>query len=90
MLAYVFWHRPYSWIDQKAYEQSLVRFQAELMREPPPGLIGASTFAISAVPWLSGRRLAHQLGLEANERLLVGFLVDPRIRPVPEDIGEHR
>lgn len=55
MLAYVFWHRPYPQVEQKAYEGSLVRFQAELMREPPPGLIGASTFAIGAVPWLSGR-----------------------------------
>jgi hypothetical protein len=55
MLAYVFWHRPYPHVEQKAYEGSLVRFQADLMREPPPGLIGAATFAINAVPWLSGR-----------------------------------
>jgi hypothetical protein len=55
MLAYVFWHRPFPQVEQKAYERSLVRFQTELMREPPPGLIGASSFAIGAVPWLGGR-----------------------------------
>jgi hypothetical protein len=56
MLAYVFWHRPNPQIEQKAYEASIVRFQADLTRDPPPGLIGASSFAISAVPWLPGER----------------------------------
>jgi hypothetical protein len=55
MLAYVFWHRPYSQVEQKAYEGSIVRFQDDLKREPPPGLIDASSFAIGAVPWLGGR-----------------------------------
>jgi hypothetical protein len=55
MLAYIFWHRPYPQIEQKAYEDSIMRFQGELARQPPPGLIGASSFAISAVPWLGGQ-----------------------------------
>jgi hypothetical protein len=57
MLAYVFWHRPYPQVEQKAYEGSIVRFQAELAREPPPGFISAASFAIGAVPWLSGERV---------------------------------
>ena len=51
----MFWHRPYPQVETTAYEQSIVRFQADLTREPPPGLIGASSFAIGAVPWLGGR-----------------------------------
>lgn len=54
MLAYIFWHRPSPQAELKAYEASIVRFQADLAREPPPGFIGASSFAISAVPWLPG------------------------------------
>ena len=52
MLAYVFWHRPHQHIDSKAYESAMIRFQAELMRRPPPGLIGAWSHHIDAVPWL--------------------------------------
>ena len=52
MLAYVFWHRPHQHIDSKAYESAMMRFQAELMRHPPPGLIGAWSHRIDAVPWL--------------------------------------
>jgi hypothetical protein len=55
MLAYIFWHRPNPQIEQKAYEASIVRFQADLAREPPPGFIGASSFAIGAVPWLGNQ-----------------------------------
>jgi hypothetical protein len=54
MLAYVFWHRPSPQVDQKAYEASIVRFQTDLAGDPPPGFIGASSFAISAIPWLPG------------------------------------
>jgi hypothetical protein len=54
MLAYIFWHRPYPQVEQKAYEASLVRFQSELARHPSPGFIGAWSYRIGAVPWLSG------------------------------------
>ena len=52
MLAYVFWHRPHERTDSKTYEAAIMRFQAELMRRPPPGLIGAWSHRIDAVPWL--------------------------------------
>ena len=52
MLAYVFWHRPYPNIDSRQYEESIVRFQGDLSRQPPPGFIGASSFQIGPVPWL--------------------------------------
>jgi hypothetical protein len=52
MLAYVFWHRPYPHIDGKTYEDAITRFQRDLSRYPPPGLISAASFRIEAVPWL--------------------------------------
>jgi hypothetical protein len=53
MLAYVFWHRPLSQADRRNYEASVVRFQAELAKHPPPGFIRAGSFAIGPMPWLS-------------------------------------
>lgn len=52
MLAYIFWHRPYPQIEAKPYEESIVRFQSDLSRQPSPGLIGAASFRIEPVPWL--------------------------------------
>jgi hypothetical protein len=52
MLAYVFWHRPHADADRTRYEDSLLRFQAQLGEEKPPGFIAASSFRIEAVPWL--------------------------------------
>jgi hypothetical protein len=52
MLAYVFWHRPHAGVDPADYERAMMRFQAELTRRPPPGLIGAWSHRIDAVPWL--------------------------------------
>jgi hypothetical protein len=52
MLAYIFWHRPFAHIDRKRYEESIVRFQAALAEEKPPGFIAVVSFRIEAVPWL--------------------------------------
>lgn len=55
MLAYVFWHRPFAHIDRARYEDAIVRFQAELARQKPPGFISAVSFRIEAVPWLDNQ-----------------------------------
>ena len=55
MLAYVFWHRPRPQTERSLYETAIVRFQRDLTGRQPPGLIGATSFAIEAVPWLSDR-----------------------------------
>ena len=55
MLAYVFWHRPYQKVDRVSYETAILRFQAALNRRPPPGLIGACSHRIEAVPWLGNQ-----------------------------------
>lgn len=52
MLAYVFWHRPRPNADIKLYEETLLRFQAELGRSPPPGFLAAASYRIEPVPWL--------------------------------------
>jgi hypothetical protein len=59
MLAYVFWHRPFAHVDRGRYEASILRFQAALARQKPPGFMAAVSFRIEAVPWL-----AHQAGCE--------------------------
>ena len=56
MLAYIFWHRPDPQIEERTYEESIMRFYGELGSHPPPGFISASSFAIGAVPWLDGER----------------------------------
>lgn len=53
MLAYVFWHRPYADADRKHYEDALLRFQAQLAQEKPPGFVAAAAFRIEPVPWLN-------------------------------------
>lgn len=52
MLAYIFWHRPLPDADRNRYEDAILRFQAALAKEPPPGFIAATSFRIEAVPWL--------------------------------------
>src|SRR5262245_2819527 len=52
MLAYVFWHRPSPAIERAAYEEGMRRFQAALLQRPSPGLTGARSWRIAAVPWL--------------------------------------
>jgi hypothetical protein len=53
MLAYVFWHRPFAHIDRQDYEEAVLRFQAELDRQKPPGFLSAVSFRIEPVPWLN-------------------------------------
>lgn len=52
MLAYVFWHRSYPQVEPATYENSIMRFQEALSRNPSPGLDGAASWRIEAVPWL--------------------------------------
>jgi hypothetical protein len=52
MLAYVFWHRPHPHVERPAYEDKMRHFQQALLQNPSPGLIGAASWRIDAVPWL--------------------------------------
>jgi hypothetical protein len=54
VLAYIFWHRPYPQIEERTYEESIMRFHGELGSHAPPGFISSWSFAIGAVPWLGG------------------------------------
>lgn len=72
MLAYVFWHRPHPHVERQRYEAAIVRFQAELTRRPPPGLIGAWSHRIDAVPWLG-----DQAGYEDWCLLQGSWAMDP-------------
>ena len=72
MLAYVFWHRPLSQADHTKYEASIVGFQTELAKHPPPGFIAAASFAIGPVPWLS-----DQPGYEDWYLLEASWAMDP-------------
>lgn len=55
MLAYLFWHRPYSGVEVKRYEDALTDFQRRLADQPPPGFHAAGSYRIPAVPWLGNR-----------------------------------
>lgn len=72
MLAYLFWHRPVSQADRSKYEASIVRFETELAKHPPPGFISAHTFAIGPVPWLS-----DQPGYEDWYLIEASWAMDP-------------
>ncbi len=52
MLAYLFWHRPFSHVDRKIYEEALMRFQSDLAAAKPAGFISAASFQIEPVHWL--------------------------------------
>jgi hypothetical protein len=77
MLAYIFWHRPYPNIERQRYEQAIVRFQNDLAGSKPPGFIGATSFQIEAVPWLS------DLPGYEDWYLLVGTWAMPRSMRLP-------
>jgi len=72
MLAYIFWHRPFANIDRGRYEESIVRFQAALARQKPPGFIATVSFRIEAVPWLG-----DQAGYEDWYVLEGSWAMDP-------------
>jgi hypothetical protein len=55
MLAYLFWHRPYSTTTAKQYEEALLRFQQHLRQQDPPGFRGSASFRVAALPWLGNR-----------------------------------
>ena len=55
MLAYIFWHTPFSDIDVREYETALLGFHTDLAAAPPAGLEASATYRISEVPWLNGR-----------------------------------
>ena len=54
MLAYIFWHVPFSDIDVREYETALLDFHTDLAAAPPGGLEASATYRISEVPWLNG------------------------------------
>lgn len=54
MLAYIFWHTPFSDIDVREYETALLDFHMDLAAAPPAGLEGSATYRISEMPWLNG------------------------------------
>lgn len=56
MIAYLFWHVPFSNIPSSGYEAALLAFHADIAGAPPPSLVASGAFHISAVPWLDGRR----------------------------------
>jgi hypothetical protein len=72
MLAYIFWHRPSPQIEQKAYEDAIVRFQSDLAGSPPPDFHGAWSHRIEPVPWLGG-----QPGYEDWSLLEGSWAIDP-------------
>jgi hypothetical protein len=55
MLAYLFWHRPYSTTTAQQYEEALLRFQQHLRQQDPPGFHGSGSFRVAALPWLGNR-----------------------------------
>ncbi len=55
MLAYIFWHRPYSATIVNQSEEALLRFQQHLRQQDPPGFRGSASFRVAALPWLGNR-----------------------------------
>lgn len=55
MLAYLFWHVPFTEIEPSAYEAALIKFHRHLAASPPPGFERSISYRISAVPWLNNR-----------------------------------
>jgi hypothetical protein len=54
VLAYLFWHRPASGVEQDRYEQALERFHRSLAHSPPSGFHGSAAFRVGELPWLGG------------------------------------
>jgi len=72
MLAYIFWHRPFSQVARERYEEAIVRFQSDLARQPPPGFVTAASYSIEPVPWLG-----NQAGYEDWCILQGSWAMDP-------------
>jgi hypothetical protein len=51
MLAYVFWHWRYPYVDKTAYQQHLIKFHDALQAQKPPGFHYSAIFRIEHVPW---------------------------------------
>jgi hypothetical protein len=56
MIAYIFWHVPLAEVSSEDYRTALLNFQADLAKDPSPGLLSCATYRISEVPWLRGAR----------------------------------
>jgi hypothetical protein len=54
ILAYIFWHTPFSGTDLREHEMALLDFRTDLAAAPPEGLKASATYQISEVPWLNG------------------------------------
>jgi hypothetical protein len=90
MLAYIFWHRPNANVEAARYEAGLIRFQQALARRPPPGFLGATSFAIEPVPWLSDHAgYEDWYLLEASWALdpLSAFAIAGAMRPSHDDVA---
>lgn len=55
MLAYLFWHHPYTTTTATQYEEALICFQQRLGQQQPPGFRGSASFRVAALPWLNDR-----------------------------------
>lgn len=55
MLAYLFWHVPFTDVDACDHEAALLGFHGHLASAPPQGLEGSAAYRISEVPWLNDR-----------------------------------
>lgn len=52
MLAYIFWHRPWDYIEAAAYERDLIGFHETLAGIDLEGFRGSATFRVEGAPWV--------------------------------------
>ena len=52
MLAYVFWHWRYPYVDKASYQQHLIDFHVALRAQKPAGFHYSTVFQVEHVPWI--------------------------------------
>lgn len=60
MLAYVFWHWPFTDVDRESYEEGLREFHRSLSAHKPVGFQYSAAFRINNVPWLPTNTTAYE------------------------------
>jgi hypothetical protein len=60
MLAYVFWHWRYPYVDKAVYQQRLIDFHETLRTQKPSGFQYSTVFQIEHVPWAGGDAEVHE------------------------------
>lgn len=60
MLAYVFWHWRYPYIDKASYEERLINFHRALRAQNTPGFQFSLVFQIESAPWTGGDMEAYE------------------------------